>query len=452
MYINQEGIMKHILTTLLKRTLLLILMGTSVATPLTANWIRNLATFNNGMYSYTLMTSLSNEPTKIKLGLAGLGLAVGYIAGETWNKDKDYADAYVGHAIGIPLGLASTWRDPQNPLAKNFGMIGIVAGGFFLGTSVRHFVDSQAAQKESSQETGPEKEQSMEQMFQMIFGHGKRVQIKKSPATKSDETPCKSEPYTFAHLAGTIPQDVREVADLINQSEKYRAIGAHMPKGILLVGPPGTGKTSIARAIAGEVNAHFFPAKGTQFVEQYVGLGASRVRELFDGARAAVKEGTCKKAIIFIDEIDALGSRSTNLFGGSSEYKTTMNELLCQLDGFEQDDSIFIIAATNRVQDLDQALTRSGRFDRIVTIDLPNQQSREAILRLHAQKIKTDDAVNFTILAQKTPGLNCADLANLVNEAAIHAVREKAELVSQSHFEKVFQTNEKYRKANTKTK
>ncbi len=432
------------------RTLIFIAsMGAVVVTPLKANWVRNCQIFSNAIYSYSLINNLSTEPTKAKLCLAGIGLATGYIAGKSLNEDQDYADAYIGHAIGIPLGLVTTWKNPNSQYVKNFGTIGILGGGFFLGTSLRHFVDSQSKQTESSNDVTSEKEQPMEKMLQQIFG--KRIRITKAPDKKEPEaqtvTTCDKESYTFANLAGTIPQDVREVADFINQSEKYRAIGAHMPKGILLVGPPGTGKTSIARAIAGEVHAHFFSAKGTQFVEQYVGLGASRVRELFEEAREAVKAGTCKKAIIFIDEIDALGSRATNLFGGSSEYKTTMNELLCQLDGFEQDDSIFIIAATNRVEDLDPALTRSGRFDRIVTIGLPDEKSREAIVRLHTQKIKTDDSINYTLIAQKTQGLNCADLANLVNEAAIHAVREKAEIVSQIHFEKVFQTNEKYRNA-----
>lgn len=208
-----------------------------------------------------------------------------------------------------------------------------------------------------------------------------------------------------------------------------------MPRGVLLVGPPGTGKTSIARAIAGEVEAYFVAIAASEFIEMFVGNGPRRVRELFASARAAVSSGLYKKAIIFIDELDSIGGARNAVFdAGGAEYRNTLNELLHQMDGFNLDESIFILGATNREQDIDPALKRAGRFDRIVEITLPDGESREAILKLYAQSIKCKD-IDFASLAQQTKGMNGAQLKNLVNEAAIHAVRDGKTETMQEHFE-----------------
>lgn len=240
-------------------------------------------------------------------------------------------------------------------------------------------------------------------------------------------------PYTFADLAGEIPQDVLEITDFIKNREKYTAIGAQMIKGILLYGPGGTGKTSIARAIAGETNAAFFTASGSDFIEMYVGVGPQRIRELFDRARQALCEGYTN-AIIFIDEIDAIGgSRS---FEPNSEYRNTLNELLKQMDGFTQESGIFVIAATNNINLLDKALLRPGRFDRLVEIPLPNLKSREEILRHYIKKINYKGTGEFlTTLAQQTINMNGAELKSIINEAAIFAVRENIPFVTDKHLE-----------------
>ena len=237
--------------------------------------------------------------------------------------------------------------------------------------------------------------------------------------------------FTFADLAGDIPQDIREITEFIRNPEPFARVGAKMPKGILLYGPPGTGKTSIARAIAGEAAAEFFQASGSEFIELYVGTGPKRVRELFDQARK------CKKAIVFIDEIDAIGIKRTG--ETNSEYRNTLNELLKQMDGFSGS-NITVIAATNRVGDLDDALLRPGRFDRIVEIALPGTQSREDIFRLYSSRIAyRGEGTLFAELAQKSFGFSGADIKNVVNEAAVLAARESASSVTEEHLRKALE-------------
>lgn len=234
--------------------------------------------------------------------------------------------------------------------------------------------------------------------------------------------------FTFRDLAGDIPEDIREIADVIRDPLPFSRVGAHVPKGILLYGPPGTGKTSIARAIAGEAAADFFQASGSEFIELYVGMGPKRVRELFDQARK------CTKAIIFIDEIDAIGIKRTG--ETNSEYRNTLNELLRQMDGFTGN-NITVIAATNRVEDLDAALLRPGRFDRLVEIPLPNQQSREDIFKLYGAKITYHGPLTiYAELAQKSFGFSGADIKNVINEAAVLAAREKSDSVTEEHLRK----------------
>ena len=207
-------------------------------------------------------------------------------------------------------------------------------------------------------------------------------------------------------------------------------MGARIPKGVLLVGPPGTGKTLLAKAAAGEANVPFFSISGSDFVEMFVGVGASRVRDLFATAKK------CAPAIVFIDEIDAIGQkRSGGAYGGNDEREQTLNQLLTEMDGFEGNNGVIILAATNRPESLDPALTRPGRFDRRVPVELPDLKGREAILRVHAKKVKLEPDVDFTAIARMASGASGAELANIVNEAALHAVRSGRKLVSQSDLE-----------------
>jgi ATP-dependent Zn protease len=244
----------------------------------------------------------------------------------------------------------------------------------------------------------------------------------------------KSNRDAFKALAGTLPDDVLEIIDFINNTDRFKKMGAQMPKGALLEGPPGTGKTTIARCIAQSAGAAFFNVNGSEFVNKYVGQGPANVRRLFDAARTAVESGGCKKAIIFIDELDAVGRQRGS--DGCSERDNTLNELLAQMDGFAANSSIFIIAATNNACLLDTALKRPGRFDRIIKIGLPDETSRLAILMHYAKQLPTCARLVFDTLAKATKGVSGAVLKNLVNEAAVFAARDKdAQCVEQIHFE-----------------
>ena len=237
---------------------------------------------------------------------------------------------------------------------------------------------------------------------------------------------------TFEDVAGYrgVKQEIQEVVDFLQDSEKFAEIGARIPKGVLLVGPPGTGKTLIARAVAGEAGVPFLSVTGSDFMEMFVGVGASRVRDLFQSAR---KMGS---AIIFIDEIDSIGrKRGAGLGGGHDEREQTLNQMLAEMDGFEETEGIVMMAATNRPDILDPALLRPGRFDRQVIVSLPELEDREQILEVHAKTKKMDDDVNLSLLARGTPGMSGADLSNLINEAALIAVRTGDKKVQNTHLE-----------------
>jgi cell division protease FtsH len=237
---------------------------------------------------------------------------------------------------------------------------------------------------------------------------------------------------TFADVAGYdgVKQEITEVVDFLKHPERFRDIGARIPKGILLVGPPGTGKTLIARAVAGEAGVPFLSVTGSDFMEMFVGVGASRVRDLFQSAR---KMG---RAIIFVDEIDSIGrKRGAGLGGGHDEREQTLNQMLSEMDGFEATEGIVMIGATNRPDILDSALLRPGRFDRQVTVPLPELEDRKAIVRVHAQHKRLSDDVDLDVVARGTPGMSGADLANLVNEAALFAVRDGEDAIFMRHFE-----------------
>ena len=237
---------------------------------------------------------------------------------------------------------------------------------------------------------------------------------------------------TFDDVAGmeNSKLELKEIVDYLKEPEQFRQIGGKVPKGILLVGPPGTGKTLLARAVAGEAGVNFFTISASQFIEMFVGVGASRVRDLF----ASAKKGA--PSIIFIDEIDAVGrSRGTGLGGGHDEREQTLNQLLSEMDGFDRHEEVIVLAATNRPDVLDSALLRPGRFDRHVVIERPDWRDREKILKVHARKIAMAVGVDFVAIAKGTPGMTGADLENLVNEAAILASREKASAVTMAHLE-----------------
>ena len=244
----------------------------------------------------------------------------------------------------------------------------------------------------------------------MSFGMGKsnaKIYVKSSEGIK------------FSDVAGEdeAKENLSEIVDYLHDPSKYKEIGASMPKGILLVGPPGTGKTMLAKAVAGEANVPFFSISGSEFVEMFVGMGAAKVRDLFKQAK---EKAPC---IVFIDEIDAIGQRRDARAMGNDEREQTLNQLLTEMDGFENNNGVIILAATNRPESLDPALTRPGRFDRRVPVELPDLKGREAILRVHAKHVKTDGSVDFNRIARMSSGASGAELANIVNEAALRAVR-----------------------------
>ena len=236
----------------------------------------------------------------------------------------------------------------------------------------------------------------------------------------------------FSDVAGEdeAKENLQEIVDYLHDPSKYKDIGAQMPKGILLVGPPGTGKTMLAKAVAGESNVPFFSMSGSEFVEMFVGMGASKVRDLFKQAK---EKAPC---IVFIDEIDAIGQkRSGGQYGGNDEREQTLNQLLTEMDGFEGNNGVIILAATNRPESLDPALTRPGRFDRRVPVELPDLKGREAILQVHAKKIKVAEDVDFNKIARMASGASGAELANIVNEAALRAVRDGRRFATQADLE-----------------
>ena len=241
-----------------------------------------------------------------------------------------------------------------------------------------------------------------------------------------------TEGIRFSDVAGEeeAKESLQEVVDYLHNPDKYKEIGAAMPKGILLVGPPGTGKTMLAKAVAGESNVPFFSISGSEFVEMFVGMGASKVRDLF---RQAKEKAPC---IVFIDEIDAIGKkRDGSLIGGNDEREQTLNQLLTEMDGFEENTGVVILAATNRPEALDPALTRPGRFDRRVPVELPDLKGREDILKVHAKKIKCSSDIDFNKIARMAAGASGAELANIVNEAALRAVRDGRKFANQADFE-----------------
>ena len=257
----------------------------------------------------------------------------------------------------------------------------------------------------------------------MLFGgknSGAKVYVKSSGGIK------------FADVAGEdeAKENLAEIVDYLHDPGKYQHIGAHMPKGVLLIGPPGTGKTMLAKAVAGESNVPFFSISGSEFVEMFVGMGASKVRDLFKQAK---EKAPC---IVFIDEIDAIGQkRNSGQFGGNDEREQTLNQLLTEMDGFEGNTGVIILAATNRPDSLDPALTRPGRFDRRVPVELPDLKGREEILKVHAKKVKIAPGVDFNTVARMASGASGAELANIVNEAALRAVRAGRKSVTQADLE-----------------
>jgi cell division protease FtsH len=266
-------------------------------------------------------------------------------------------------------------------------------------------------------------------MRQMQSGGNKALSFGKS---KAKLMASQQKKVTFKDVAGVdeAKEELQEIIEFLREPQKFQKLGGRIPKGVLLMGPPGTGKTLLARAIAGEANVPFFSISGSDFVEMFVGVGASRVRDLFEQGK---KNAPC---IIFIDEIDAVGRhRGAGLGGGHDEREQTLNQLLVEMDGFESNDGVILIAATNRPDVLDPALLRPGRFDRRVVVSRPDVRGREGILQVHTRKIPLADDVDISVLSRATPGFSGADLANLVNEAALLAARQNQRFVSMNNFE-----------------
>jgi cell division protease FtsH len=266
-------------------------------------------------------------------------------------------------------------------------------------------------------------------MRQMQSGGNKALSFGKSRARLHSSQQKK---VTFKDVAGVdeAKEELQEIIEFLREPQKFQKLGGRIPKGVLLIGPPGTGKTLLARAIAGEANVPFFSISGSDFVEMFVGVGASRVRDLFEQGK---KNAPC---IIFIDEIDAVGRhRGAGLGGGHDEREQTLNQLLVEMDGFESNEGVILVAATNRPDVLDPALLRPGRFDRRVVVDRPDVRGRESILKVHTKKVPLSDDVDLSVIARGTPGFAGADLANLVNEAALVAARQNRKVVTQFDFE-----------------
>lgn len=261
----------------------------------------------------------------------------------------------------------------------------------------------------------------------MAFGFGKSNAKVYVPSTQG---------IHFSDVAGEdeAKESLSEIVDYLHNPKKYSDVGASMPKGVLLVGPPGTGKTMLAKAVAGEANVPFFSMSGSEFVEMFVGMGASKVRDLFSQAK---EKAPC---IVFIDEIDAIGKKRDGQLSSNDEREQTLNQLLTEMDGFQENIGVIILAATNRPETLDPALTRPGRFDRRVPVELPDLAGREAILKVHAKKIKTADDVNFHTIARMASGASGAELANIINEAALRAVRNNRTVVNESDLEESIET------------
>ena len=256
----------------------------------------------------------------------------------------------------------------------------------------------------------------------MAFGMGKsnaKVYVKSSEGIK------------FSDVAGEdeAKENLKEIVDYLHNPNKYKEVGASMPKGLLLVGPPGTGKTMLAKAVAGEANVPFFSMSGSEFVEMFVGMGAAKVRDLFKQAK---EKAPC---IVFIDEIDAIGKKREGQISGNDEREQTLNQLLTEMDGFEENSGVILLAATNRPESLDPALTRPGRFDRRVPVELPDLRGREEILKVHARKIRLAPDVDFSRIARMASGASGAELANIVNEAALRAVRDGRKSVTEADLE-----------------
>lgn len=261
----------------------------------------------------------------------------------------------------------------------------------------------------------------------LAFGFGKSNAKVYVPSTQG---------IHFSDVAGEdeAKESLAEIVDYLHNPKKYSDVGASMPKGVLLVGPPGTGKTMLAKAVAGEANVPFFSMSGSEFVEMFVGMGASKVRDLFSQAK---EKAPC---IVFIDEIDAIGKKRDGQLSSNDEREQTLNQLLTEMDGFQENIGVIILAATNRPETLDPALTRPGRFDRRVPVELPDLAGREAILKVHAKKIKTADDVNFHTIARMASGASGAELANIINEAALRAIRNNRTVVTEADLEESIET------------